>query len=101
MTTLAHSLQRHAYLYQPVLCQMQVAVILIGSLFWIEARLHGDAFQASVFGAFVLQFPAEMWAGVMMGAGALCWITYRQALRDITSQPGFPTSVTWPIKPDN
>lgn len=27
------------------------------------------------------------------------WIPYRQALRDITAQPGFPTSVTWPVKP--
>ena len=25
--------------------------------------------------------------------------TYRQALRDVTSQEGFPTSVTWPAKP--
>ena len=25
--------------------------------------------------------------------------TYRQALRDITEQAGFPTSVTWPTKP--
>lgn len=81
MTTLAHSLQRHTYLYQPVLCQMQVAVILIGSLFWIEARLQGDAFQASVFGAFALQFPAEMWAGVMMGASALCWIGLRHPVK--------------------
>ena len=24
---------------------------------------------------------------------------YRQALRDITDQPGFPTDVTWPTKP--
>ena len=27
------------------------------------------------------------------------WETYRQALRDITSQETFPTSVTWPNKP--
>ena len=27
------------------------------------------------------------------------WIDYRQALRDITNQVGFPVSVTWPIKP--
>tara|TARA_E500000318_G_scaffold46260_2_gene43650 strand:- start:3116 stop:3379 length:264 start_codon:yes stop_codon:yes gene_type:complete len=26
-------------------------------------------------------------------------IAYRQALRDITDQTGFPTSVTWPTKP--
>lgn len=25
--------------------------------------------------------------------------TYRQALRDVTSQEGFPTNVTWPTKP--
>lgn len=27
------------------------------------------------------------------------WAVYRQALRDITSQPGFPFSVIWPNKP--
>jgi hypothetical protein len=26
------------------------------------------------------------------------WAAYRQELRDITSQPGFPWSVTWPAK---
>jgi hypothetical protein len=25
---------------------------------------------------------------------------YRQALRDITAQAGFPTNVTWPTKPE-
>ena len=28
------------------------------------------------------------------------WATYRQALRDITSQTGFPENVTWPAKPE-
>jgi len=27
------------------------------------------------------------------------WRTYRQALRDIPAQSGFPTNVTWPVKP--
>lgn len=27
------------------------------------------------------------------------WATYRQALRDITSQPGFPNDVVFPEKP--
>lgn len=27
------------------------------------------------------------------------WKTYRQALRDLTAQPGFPNSVVWPSKP--
>ena len=29
------------------------------------------------------------------------WATYRQALRDITAQPGFPKTVNWPDKPSN
>ena len=27
------------------------------------------------------------------------WATYRQALRDVTTQTGFPWTVTWPDKP--
>lgn len=27
------------------------------------------------------------------------WATYRQALRNVPQQPGFPTTVTWPTKP--
>lgn len=27
------------------------------------------------------------------------WSSYRQSLRDITNQPGFPWSVTWPTEP--
>lgn len=29
------------------------------------------------------------------------WSQYRQALRDITSQPAFPTGVVWPTTPSN
>lgn len=28
------------------------------------------------------------------------WATYRQALRDITIQEGFPTDVVWPTEPN-
>ena len=27
------------------------------------------------------------------------WLVYRQALRDVTAQPGFPTQVEWPEQP--
>lgn len=27
------------------------------------------------------------------------WVTYRQALRDITEQPGYPVEVIWPSTP--
>lgn len=32
-------------------------------------------------------------------ADKAAWATYRQALRDISKQPGFPWDVTWPIAP--
>lgn len=28
------------------------------------------------------------------------WATYRQALRDVTAQEGFPNEITWPTKPE-
>lgn len=28
------------------------------------------------------------------------WSDYRQALRDITDQVGFPQSINWPVRPD-
>lgn len=28
------------------------------------------------------------------------WASYRQALRDISEQEGFPHNVTWPTKPE-
>ena len=28
------------------------------------------------------------------------WATYRQSLRDVPSQAGFPDNVTWPTKPE-
>jgi hypothetical protein len=28
------------------------------------------------------------------------WKTYRQELRDITTQEGFPNTITWPTKPN-
>lgn len=30
---------------------------------------------------------------------AAVWATYRQALRDVPAQSGFPTEISWPIPP--
>lgn len=32
-------------------------------------------------------------------ADKAAWATYRQALRDITTQAGFPWTVEWPVQP--
>ena len=30
---------------------------------------------------------------------ASAWATYRQALRDVPEQPGFPSDIVWPVIP--
>jgi hypothetical protein len=32
-------------------------------------------------------------------ATAEAWTTYRQALRDVPAQAGFPVTITWPVSP--
>lgn len=32
-------------------------------------------------------------------ANKAAWAAYRQELRDITTQAGYPTEITWPIPP--
>ena len=39
------------------------------------------------------------WTQLSDSSVASTWTTYRQALRDVPSQEGFPYSVTWPTKP--
>ena len=34
-------------------------------------------------------------------ADKAAWATYRQELRDITEQEGFPNDITWPVSPDS
>lgn len=33
-------------------------------------------------------------------ADSAAWAAYRQALRDIPAQPGFPADVVWPAQPE-
>ena len=40
------------------------------------------------------------WMGMSDVTMSAEWVTYRQALRDITAQEGFPNEVTWPTKPE-
>ena len=39
------------------------------------------------------------WMGLSDVTMTAEWATYRQSLRDITNQEGFPHSVTWPTEP--
>jgi hypothetical protein len=41
----------------------------------------------------------DRWA-IMTAEQQQAWSIYRQALRDIPLQPGFPWQIQWPIKPE-
>lgn len=68
------SIRHRDWLDQPALSFVQICVFAVGSLFWLEAYHRPDAFDTAVFGEFAVRFPAEMWAGAMMGAAAIVWI---------------------------
>lgn len=40
----------------------------------------------------------DRWAAMTTEQQA-AWATYRQALRDLPQQSGFPTIINWPVKP--
>ena len=40
------------------------------------------------------------WMALSDNTMAPAWASYRQALRDITAQEGYPYSVIWPTKPE-
>jgi len=40
------------------------------------------------------------WMAMSDNTMSPAWTAYRQALRDVTAQPGFPFAVEWPAKPE-
>jgi len=40
------------------------------------------------------------WRALPDAPGRDAWLSYRQALRDVPQQAGFPHNVVWPIKPE-
>lgn len=62
-----HSLAR----YRPMAMAFEAGLFFIGVLFWIDARLSGEAFSAAIYGDFALRFPAEFWAMLMMCGAAI------------------------------
>lgn len=69
------------YLSQPVLSHMQLALFVVGSLFWVQASMQDSAFSEAIYGEFALLFPAEVWAMAMMGPAAMVWIGLRRPVK--------------------
>lgn len=59
-----------------------------------DARADRDRLLAASDWTDTVSAPARL--GAVLHAQ---WLAYRQALRDITRQPGWPASITWPIRP--
>ena len=69
------------HLAQPVLCFTQVAMFIIGAVFWAMASTQSAPFNADTFGHFALEYPAEAWAMAMMGPAALTWVGLRDPVK--------------------
>ena len=90
---------------------------------WVQAWVVVDMFKDDAEGtkaekeaAYQASLDAEVAKGVRMERDSLLaatdwmalsdltltadWAAYRQALRDVTAQAGFPHNVTWPSKPE-
>jgi hypothetical protein len=55
----------------------------------VDIRSERDVLLASTDWTQVIDAPVDQAA----------WATYRQTLRDLPQQVGFPTAIVWPVKP--
>lgn len=72
---------RRDFLSQPALVYMQFALVVIGVLFWMQARVQPEAFSAEIYGEFAVMFRAEMWAALMMAPSAMCLVGLRHPVK--------------------
>lgn len=65
-----------------------------------EMAEEDEAQAAKVRAARNARLTATDWTQIADApVNALAWANYRQALRDVPEQPGFPWQVTWPVAP--
>lgn len=66
-----------------------------------EAKLAADQKQARIVREHRTRLLAESdWTQLADApVDSAAWAAYRQALRDVPGQPGFPWTVDWPVKP--
>ncbi len=64
-----------------------------------QARLDADAAKA-VRAERDQKLKDTDWMGMSDVTMSTEWATYRQALRDVPAQDGFPYTITWPTEPE-
>ncbi len=65
-----HTLARYA----PLLCLMQVSLVIIGMIFWFDAMTGAHGFRVETWGRLAYQLPAEFWAFLNMAAASMTFI---------------------------
>lgn len=66
-----------------------------------EVAGRNDAQAAAVRAERNAKLSASDWTQVADApVDKAAWATYRQALRDISGQAGFPWTITWPTQPE-
>lgn len=69
---------------------------------WVVTQIPFDEMAAKVRADRNKRLYASDWTQLADSpADKATWATYRQALRDVTSQSGFPWAVVWPTAPTN
>jgi hypothetical protein len=66
---------------------------------WVELPPDPEALAAEARSKRDSKLAATDWMALSDVTMSPEWATYRQALRDVTDQVGFPENVNWPVKP--
>lgn len=68
---------------------------------WVVAQIPADEMAAKVRKQRDAKLAATDWTQLADSpVNKPTWATYRQALRDVPSQTGFPWSIQWPTQPE-
>lgn len=84
-----------------------VSIIALTNAEKIERQLLIESFKNLAYSQLPFKIRIERnerlratdWRMLVDVANGDIWKVYRQALRDIPAQPGFPENVVWPIEP--
>jgi hypothetical protein len=66
---------------------------------WTETQLESAVAEKNIREQRNELLSQTDWTQLSDSSVASIWTTYRQALRDVPAQDGFPYSVTWPTEP--
>ena len=88
INTLTHRLERSCELVDGVWTEV-----------WTETQRESAVAEKNIRDQRNQLLSQTDWTQLSDSSVASTWTTYRQELRDVPAQEGFPYSVTWPTKP--